>query len=74
MVAFTRPVRPIVHVGYHKTATTWFQNQVWPGATSHDYVARAVTQKALLAPTGMHFETAQAAALLGWRSEPARCC
>ena len=59
------PARPIVHIGYHKTATTWFQNQVWPGATSHDYVARAVTQKALLAPTGMHFETAQAAALLG---------
>ena len=59
------PPRPIVHIGYHKTATTWFQGQVWPGATSHDYVARAVTQQALLAPPGMHFACADAAAALG---------
>ena len=26
------PVRPIVHIGYHKTATTWFQKHVWPSA------------------------------------------
>ncbi len=50
------PARPIVHIGFHKTATTWFQDQVWPAATSHDYVARAVTQRALLAPPGMHFD------------------
>lgn len=64
MVELTRPTRPIVHIGYHKTATTWFQQQVWPGATSHDYIARAVTQRALLAPPGMHFDADAARAEL----------
>ena len=65
MDELTRPTRPIVHIGYHKTATTWFQNQVWPGATSHEYVERAVTQRALLAPPGMHFDAVAARVALG---------
>lgn len=60
MVELTRPARPIVHIGYHKTATTWFQRQVWPAAISHDYVPRAETQKALLFPPGLHFDGAEA--------------
>ena len=64
MVELTRPTRPIVHIGYHKTATTWFQNQVWPSATSHDYIARPDTQRALLAPPGMHFDAVAARAAL----------
>ena len=66
------PPRPIVHIGYHKTATTWFQNQVWPASTSHDYIARAVTQQALLAPPGMHFDAAAArdALTLDGRARP----
>ena len=65
MVELSRPTRPIVHIGYHKTATTWFQNQVWPAATSHDYISRAVTQRALLLPPGMHFDAATARLELG---------
>ncbi len=64
MVELTRPARPIVHIGYHKTATTWFQGQVWPAAASHDYVARAITQKALLSPPGMHFDADEAGVVL----------
>ena len=64
MVEPTRPARPIVHIGYHKTATTWFQGQVWPAATSHDYIPRAVTQRALLSPPGMHFDADEAGAVL----------
>ena len=64
MVELTRPSRPIVHIGYHKTATTWFQGQIWPAATSHDYVARAVTQRTLLSPPGMHFDADEAGAVL----------
>ncbi|MDP3677157.1 MAG: hypothetical protein Q8R44_19010 [Novosphingobium sp.] len=64
MVELTRPSRPIVHLGYHKTATTWFQDQVWPSATSHDYIPRAVTQRALLSPPGMHFEADEASLVL----------
>ena len=65
MVELTRLARPIVHIGYHKTATTWFQRQVWPAATSHEFVPRAVTQKALLFPPGMHFDPAEAREQLG---------
>lgn len=64
MVEFTRRARPIVHIGYHKTATTWFQGQVWPAATSHEFVPRALTQRALLAPPGLHFDAVAAAAEL----------
>lgn len=57
--------RPIVHVGYHKTATTWFQKSVWPSLASHAWVPRKVTQDALLNPPGMHFDPAAARRLLG---------
>jgi hypothetical protein len=57
--------RPIVHIGYHKTATTWFQKVVWPSLESHRWVPRKVTQEALLNPPGMHFDPAEARHVLG---------
>jgi hypothetical protein len=57
--------RPIVHIGYHKTATTWFQKAIWPSLASHDWVPRKVTQEALLNPPGMHFDRAEARRVLG---------
>jgi hypothetical protein len=56
---------PIVHIGYHKTATTWFQQELFPLATSHDFIPRKVTEAAFLAPPGMHFDPAAARAVLG---------
>lgn len=55
---------PIVHIGYHKTATTWFQRQFWPSVTSHRYVARETAQAALLDPPGMMLDVERARALL----------
>jgi hypothetical protein len=57
-------MRPIVHIGYHKTATTWFQRSVYPHALSHRWVPRARVQKALLDPSGMAFDADRARALL----------
>jgi hypothetical protein len=57
--------RPIVHIGYHKTATTWFQKSIWPSLASHDWVPRKVTQEALLNPPGLHFDPAEARRVLG---------
>lgn len=64
--------RPIVHIGYHKTATTWFQNHVWPNIKSHDFIPRHTAQKALLVPPGMHFDTDRARQILeiGARQRP----
>ena len=64
MTYLTLPARPIVHVGYHKTATTWFQQHVWPTATSHDWIARATVQAAFLAPPGLHFDPDASAEIL----------
>ena len=58
--------RPIVHIGYHKTATTWFQKSVWPSLESHDWIPRKVTQEALLNRPGMHFDPAEARRVLGF--------
>jgi hypothetical protein len=57
--------RPIVHIGYHKTATTWFQKSIWPSLASHEWIPRKVTQEALLDPPGMHFDPAAARRVLG---------
>jgi hypothetical protein len=57
--------RPIVHIGYHKTATTWFQKSIWPSLESHDWIPRKLTQEALLNPPGMHFDPAEARRVLG---------
>lgn len=65
MVEITRPARPVVHIGYHKTATTWFQRRIWPAATSHEFVPRHQTQRALLSPSGLWFDPAAARAELG---------
>jgi hypothetical protein len=54
----------IVHVGYHKTATTWFQNQVFPRASSHAFVPRKITQEALLVPPGLYFDPQEARRVL----------
>ncbi|MFA7586314.1 MAG: hypothetical protein WCY11_08995 [Novosphingobium sp.] len=62
----------IVHIGYHKTATTWLQECVFPSATSHVWTARAVTQQAFLRAPGLHFDAGEARRVLGLDGEPAR--
>ena len=54
----------IIHLGYHKTATTWLQQRLFPRSLSHDFLPRTTVQKAFLAPPGMHFDAAEARRLL----------
>jgi len=39
---------PIVHIGYHKTATTWLQTHLWPALTSHRHIRKAALEDAIL--------------------------
>lgn len=55
---------PIVHIGYHKTATTWFQRDVYPHVLGRRYVPREEVQAALLAPSAFAFDPAAARAAL----------
>lgn len=50
-----RSPRSVVHIGYHKTATTWLQRELFPRATSHDMISRKQVQDIFLAPGGLHF-------------------
>lgn len=62
--------RAILHVGYHKTATTWFQRVVYPRALSHGYVPRERVSEALLSANAFQFDPA--ASLRALALDPAR--
>ncbi|MCA3255575.1 MAG: hypothetical protein INF91_08165 [Alphaproteobacteria bacterium] len=57
--------RPIVHIGVHKTATSWFQQHCYPHVRSHRVIDRIAVRRAFLGPTAFGFEPAAARAALG---------
>jgi hypothetical protein len=56
--------RPVVHIGHHKTGTTWFQKSFYPVVTSHRFIDPKVVREALLAPNGLSFEADRARELI----------
>jgi len=50
------PGRPLVHIGYHKTASTWFQKQVYPRVDGAACLPRPAIAEALLTPHALHFD------------------
>lgn len=60
----SRVLQPIVHIGYHKTATTWFQTSVYPTSPSHRWIPRRQVWRALLDPPGTRFDPVEAHDLL----------
>lgn len=64
----------IVHIGYHKTGTTWFQEIFYPAVRNRRYLARATARAALLAPGALHFDPAQARRILGADRDRALLC
>ena len=55
----------IVHIGYHKTGTNWFQRHFYPHASSHTYIRRPVVRDALLDVGAFKFDPSRAADILG---------
>lgn len=55
---------PVVHVGYHKTATTWFQKEFYPSVRNLRYIERPVVQRALIEPRGLDFDPNRAREIL----------
>lgn len=60
---------PIVHIGYHKTATKWFQGRFYPRVKNGEFVARHRVRSALLEPTAFHFDADRARDILGMADE-----
>jgi len=56
--------RAIIHIGYHKTATTWFQKRFYPFIENARYIPRDRVRKAFLEDTAFHFEAGRARAKL----------
>lgn len=57
--------RAIIHIGYHKTATTWFQEHFYPAVKNARYIPRDVVRAALLEDTAFQFDPAKARQKLG---------
>jgi len=51
---------PIVHIGFHKTATSWFQTAVYPRVTSHRFVHRELVRSVFMDSDAFHFDPAEA--------------
>ncbi|MGC4250458.1 MAG: sulfotransferase [Sphingobium sp.] len=56
---------PIIHIGYHKTGTTWFQESFYPAVRDRVYRPRRVAREAFLDPGALHFDANTARAMLG---------
>jgi hypothetical protein len=56
--------RAIVHIGYHKTASTWFQKSVYPRVKNFAYVPRERVNHALLDASALHFDAERSRAQL----------
>jgi hypothetical protein len=41
---------PVIHIGYPKTGTTWFQNHFYPKLTNYRYLGRQLVFKHLIEP------------------------
>jgi len=52
---------PIVHIGYHKTATSWFQKNLYPLVGNAVYLDRRRVRDALLNTTALRFDPQEAA-------------
>lgn len=48
--------RHFVHIGYHKSATTWFQKNYYPNVENARYVHRDLVQAAFLDDSALHWK------------------
>ena len=55
----------IIHIGYHKTATTWFQRVYYPNVENLTYVHRKKVRKAFLSDSAFKFHPDKALSILG---------
>lgn len=55
----------IIHIGYHKTGTTWFQKRFYPRVTSHRYIDRERVRQAFIEDTAFRFDPGAALDRLG---------
>jgi hypothetical protein len=60
-----RELRPIIHIGYYKTGTTWFQNRFYPLITNFNYIPQLRVIDTLGQVNLLDFEPSAVRAALG---------
>jgi hypothetical protein len=55
---------PIVHIGYHKTATTWLQTHFFPSVRNYRFAGKAALESAILNEHALAYDPADARARL----------
>jgi len=64
---------PIVHIGYHKTATTWLQTHFFPSVRNYRHAGKDALEAAILNEHELAYDPARARAqLLQGEPEPAK--
>lgn len=64
---------PIVHIGYHKTATSWFQKNFYPNVRNATYINRRMVRNVFLNTTAFMFDPHRAAEMLRMADRPIIC-
>lgn len=69
-------MRPLVHIGVHKTGTSWFQKRIYPRLTTHRLIDRRAIRVALMCRDAFDFDPAAArvALALDQPGKPAILC
>lgn len=57
--------RPLVHIGFHKTGTSWFQKRLYPTVSSHRLVDRRLIRRELMCRDAHDFDPQEARSALG---------
>lgn len=56
--------RDLIHIGYHKSATTWFQKVYYPRVRNARYIHRDLVKRAFLEDSALHWRAGDARELL----------
>lgn len=63
---------PLIHIGYHRTGTTWFQERFYPAVANGFLVPRKTARAAIIQPAAFAFSVAEARRELGPDDRPGR--
>lgn len=64
----------LIHIGYHKTGTNWFQQSLYPAVRGHAYVRRPVVRSAFLDVGTFEFDPERALAPIRESKAPPILC
>lgn len=60
---------PVIHIGFHKTGTSWFQAALYPLVTSHRLADRDLVRSTFMGGDAFHFDARHARQILEQGSE-----